>query len=191
MSGASWDDRQDGWWLASNGRWYAPQHYPRYWSRSALPPAPDHRDPSITGLLRSRLARMQHELTGDDEAVRPPDDPITHSEGDPHVAPRRPSAPDRPRTVREAAEATVTSQRTHASRLSAGSPPMPAISPGPPPPNSPPPPGRIRDDAPEPTEPPAQPGDGEVVAGDFGRILGSARSRIEKAINDGSAASSD
>jgi hypothetical protein len=61
---------------------------------------------------------------------------------------------------------------------------MPAIG-------APPPPGRVRDDAPE-MPPPAErnlpapppPAPTSVVAGDLGRVFGSARAKIEKRIED-------
>jgi len=148
MSGVGWDQRKDGDWLASNGRWYPGNTRPRGWDRTALPPAPDHKAARGSALdaVRSRF----------EDAAGP----------------------------RRTAEATVVDQRSHSSRLPAGSPPMPAIG-------APPPPGRVRDDAPE-MPPPAErnlpapppPAPTSVVAGDLGRVVGSARAKIEKRIED-------
>lgn len=43
MNGVTWDERGDGDWLASNGRWYPAHQRPRGWVTLALPPAPGHR----------------------------------------------------------------------------------------------------------------------------------------------------
>ena len=110
------------------------------------------------------------------------------------------------RSGRSVADATVTSQRTYANRVGPAAPPPPAIA-------SPAPPGRVRPDAPAastgavpgrepefppppatptpsvPAKTPAVPAappktEFEVIAGDLGSVLGSARKRIEKALND-------
>lgn len=191
MSGVGWDQRKDGDWLASNGRWYPGNTRPRGWDRTALPPAPDHKAARGSALdaVRSRF---------EDAAGPRPADGVDAASTGPTVPP--PAAPkgtasapapasntsfvaSTPRTA-GTAEATVVDQRSHSSRLPAGSPPMPAIG-------APPPPGRVRDDAPE-MPPPAErnlpapppPAPTSVVAGDLGRVFGSARAKIEKRIED-------
>ena len=89
------------------------------------------------------------------------------------------------------ADAKVVGQRTY----------KPKVAPGPPPPSAlPPPPGRVRDDAPSAPAPPDSPlppppvlrksppprqqTDLEVVAGDLGKVLGVAKRRISRAINE-------
>ena len=128
-------------------------------------------------------------------------------DGEP-VARPRPSATSTPptpgfsvaRSGRSVADATVTSQKTYANSVGPAAPPPPALT-------SPPAPGRVRDDAPKAPNAPAAPAqqpefpvraasptppvpaqtaktEFEVIAGDLGSVLGSAKKRIEKALND-------
>lgn len=98
----------------------------------------------------------------------------------PKEAPRRQSGP---------AEAQVVGQSTYKPKVGSGPPPPSAL---------PPPPGRVRDEAPSAPAPPAKPSppavrqtaapreqsDLEVVAGDLGKVLGVAKRRITRAINE-------
>ncbi len=115
------------------------------------------------------------------------------------------------RSGRSVADATVTSQRTYANRVGAAAPPPPAIaSPAPPgrvrpdaptaptaavparqpefpsaPPHTPGPPATPAAPATRPAVPATTPKtEFEVIAGDLGSVLGSAKKRIEKALND-------
>lgn len=198
MSGVGWDQRKDGDWLASNGRWYPGNTRPRGWDRTALPPAPDHEASRGSALasVRSRFedaagAASQRISDGfESETEAPTVPPPAHTPTPAHSASSAPAprgdtsfVTTRPRTA-GTAEATVVDQREHASRLPQGTPPMPAIG-------APPPPGRIRDDAPEMPAPadtnlpaPPPPAPSSIVAGDLGRVLGSARAKIEKRIED-------
>lgn len=192
MPGVSWSQRSPTDWLASNGRWYEASTRPRDWSTSALPPAPGH---GGIGSILGRIAEAGSTAAG-----------LGSSNDEPSVVRRRPTGPGSPKppprpsapapakpgssvrpapTGRRVAEATITETYEQQN---------PAI---------PPPPGRLRPEetpevalpappAPkESTIPPPSPGAAgaeagsfEVVAGDLGRVLGTAKRRIEKAIND-------
>lgn len=224
MSGVTWRHRNEGDWLASNGRWYPSSKYPRGWSRTALPPAPDHGSPrSLTDLVSSAAIRMQ-ELAGlpnDDSASGPSSPSFGDNDSDPadkttqqrmwtrpptpvRTPYTRPPVAGRPPSQTNVAQATVTSQKTHTSRVGPGAPPAKGLPPAP---------GRVSPDGPDmdPTAPPPPTGqkpadsdssavvrppmpavgaerspnegksDFTVVAGDLGRVFGSARRRIEKA----------
>ena len=126
------------------------------------------------------------------------------NDGEPAARPR-PSATSTPsapgfsvaRSGRSVADATVTSQKTYANSVGPAAPPPPALT-------SPPAPGRVRSDAPKAPSAPAAPAgqpefpvraaapaptaasktEFEGIAGDLGSVLGSAKKRIEKALND-------
>jgi hypothetical protein len=189
MSGVTWEERNPTDWLASNGRWYPESKYPHRWFTSALPPAPGH------GGVGSILRRYADAATTPSPTGSTPSGPgNSESKSDSHAVVR---------TGRGVADATVTAQRTYAPSVSAGAPPPPALGTSA---GIPAPPGRIRDEQasgdddprpPAPTKvntpyirPPSgsaameTSGSFDVVAGDLGRVLGSARRRIEKAIND-------
>ena len=193
MSGATWDQRQPTDWLASNGRWYPESKKPQRWSTSALPPAPGHG--GVGSILRryaDAAAKPTPNGPGNSESPNGPGN--SESKSDSHAVVR---------TGRGVADATVTAQRTYAPPVSAGAPPPPALGTSA---DIPAPPGRIRneqasgDDDPRPpapakvktpyTPPPSGSaatevsGSFDVVAGDLGAVLGSARKRIKKAIND-------
>jgi hypothetical protein len=189
MSGVTWEKRLPTDWLASNGRWYPESKYPRGWSTSALPPAPGH---GGVGSILRRYADAASTPTPNGPTPNGPDN--SEAKSDSHAVVR---------TGRGVADATVTAQRTYAPPVSAGAPPPPALGRSAGIPASP---GRIRDEEtrddddprpPAPTKvntpyipPPSgsaateAPGSFDLAAGDFGRVLGSARKRIEKAIND-------
>lgn len=193
-------DREPTDWLASNGRWYPARHYPNGWNSSALPPAPGHgRANSILQKYASAASGVTGLGNADQEApfgdvYKTPPAPRPATESEP------PATSDRSffRSSPPVAKATVTSQRTYAHKVGAGAPPAPALSP-------PPPPGRVRSDAPDAPGPRTKvPGrqppphgsrpasatsaddasDVEVTAGDLGAVFGSAKKRIEKALND-------
>ena len=188
MSGVTWEQRQPTDWLASNGRWFPASEYPRGWSRSALPPAPGHG--GVGSILRAYAGA----------AASPVSTPTPNG---PDNSESRSASHEVVRTGRGVADATVTAQRTYAPPVSAGAPPPPALATSA---DIPAPPGRIRDEQPSSDDDPRPPaptkvntpyipppsgsaapeasGSFEVVAGDLGRVLGSARSRIAKAIND-------
>ncbi len=193
MSGVTWEQRQPTDWLASNGRWFPASKYPRGWSRSALPPAPDHG--GVGSILRAYAG------TAASPASNPK--PSTPTPNGPGNSESRSASHAVVRTGRGVADATVTAQRTYAPPVSAGAPPPPALATSA---DIPAPPGRIRDEQassdadPRPSAPTkvntpyipppsgtaatAASGSFEVVAGDLGSVLGSARKRIAKAIND-------
>jgi hypothetical protein len=173
MSGVTWTERQPSDWLASNGRWYTQSKYPRGWSTSALPPAPGHGGVGsilreyagvATGVRRDREVRRQATSTA------PPSPTATSTPGSSVV-----------RTGRVVADATVTSQATHRSRVGPGAPPPAAL---PSQTQIPDPPGRIRDDAPAAPPPPVRKqGEFEASAQEIDKAMGSAKQRIERAIN--------
>jgi len=202
MSGVTWDQRKPSDWLASNGRWYPKSTYPNGWSRSALPPAPDH------GGVGSILRRLTDGTTVVPAPTLAPSGPPPSAGGNgQRPSSGRPTAPSSAstsasapgfsvaRTGRAVADATVTAHRTHTPRVAAGTPPPPAL-PSQSDDDLPPPPGRVRDDAPKrppaptpttavmPAPPPHEKTDLEVVAGDLGRVFGSAKKRIERALNE-------
>jgi hypothetical protein len=164
MTGVTWTERQPSDWLASNGRWYAQNKYPKGWSTSALPPAPGH---GGVGSILREYAGVPADIGRDTQGRRT----ATSATGS-SVA----------RTGRVVADATVTSQSTYRSRVGPAAPPPPAL---PSKTRIPDPPGRVRDDAPVAPPPPAKKRDEvEVEAGDLGSVLGSAKRRIERAINE-------
>ncbi len=189
MSGVSWDQRKDGDWLASNGRWYPNNSRPKGWNRTALPPAPDHKGASALHGAKSMLSGVAQRMSDGFEVTSEDGEAKVHVP--PPAAPRPATPVPRPGssfvtpTPRSAgtADATVVDQRDHTSRLPKGAPPPPAIA-------APAAPGRVRDDAPPmpaPASPPLPapaPPASSVVAGDLGRVLGSARAKIEKRIED-------
>lgn len=235
MSGATWDERSNTDWLASNGRWYPRSKYPSGWATSALPPAPEHaRSGSILRRAVNQVAadaqRVSDGLSGSPNSTTDARGPNAQghaaswgsaqsaadtSSGSQRYAPPpsgRAQASDRSFLPKEPsrrssgpAEAQVVGQSTYKPKVAAGPPPPSAL---PPPPvrrdasssSTPAPPGRIRDDAP--TAPdhdaeaaPAPPAvrdsaatqaqsDFEVVAGDLGKVLGVAKRRITRAINE-------
>lgn len=97
---------------------------------------------------------------------------------------------------RRVADATVTNERDFAHKVGAGAPPPKQLS-------TPPPPGRVSSGPKPPPASPAPPtgssvpavqkppppksaavGGFDVIAGDFGKVLGGAKKRIEEALND-------
>ena len=152
MAGHDWSERREGDWLASNGRWYPPKDYPRGWNMSSLPPAPGHDLERGVGKLLSSAARnFQNAADSASKAVG--------SEPTSTVPPRptktRAPAPARPEPSQVAqpirrtpglADAVVTNQSTHRSRLETGA----AASKG-----LPPAPGRVSEDAPDMAKNPA------------------------------------
>ena len=196
MSGVSWEKRQPTDWLASNGRWFPASEYPRGWSTSALPPAPGHG--GVGSILRAYA-----DTAAPQPSTAKPSPTSTAGSSGADYSELRPSSNAPVRTGRGVADATVTAQRTYAAPVTAGAPPPPALGTAA---DLPAPPGRIREEeagvstAPQPPNPtkvntPYIPppagaartdtsGSIEVVAGDLGRVLGSARQRIKKAIND-------
>lgn len=212
MPGVTWSERQPTDWLASNGRWYPANKYPNGWSTSALPPAPGHGGvgsilrryadsaAAAVGLAPSGASDLSSQQTPSPQAVG--SDAWDTGSYDPDWDARNDSTSTRPSsdvvpTGRTVADATVTAQRTYAAPVGAGAPPPPAIA-TPRDDGLPPAPGRIRsDDLPAPAppvktntpyipqpSPPAKPFD--VMAGDLGRVLGTAKRRIERAIDDAS-----
>lgn len=210
MDGVTWFERQPTDWLASNGRWYPVSKYPGRWYTSALPPAPGH---GGANSILQKYAEKGAELTAKSRPQTqsptpqaPPAKPESTSPsksrtsgGNVPNAPAPPTASAAPgfsvtRPGRQVADATVTEQRTYANAVGAAAPPPPAI-----PAAVSTAPGRVRSDAPmspqipAPTRTPtvavtpAAPvdkSDFEVVAGDLGSVLSSAKKRIEKALND-------
>ena len=212
MSGVTWEQRSDNDWLASNGRWYPRSKYPSGWSMTSLPPAPEHAN--VGSILRRVTEQVvaDSQRASDQSGSRisgswsNPETSPRQTESQPppttHRAPAGPTstnagrakASDRsflPKEQRagEPAEAKVVDQRTY----------TPKVAPGPPAPSAlPPPPGRIRDaghdaDAPDSPSPPppairnrAAPErtELEIVAGDLGKVLGVAKRRITRAINE-------
>lgn len=202
MPGVSWSERGPTDWLASNGRWYEQSKYPHGWSTSALPPAPGHG--GVGSILRRFTGTASPEITvptassfsvdGTDEEFSAGwsvgSDASTSTSTSTPTATSNPTAtPAGPRvsvvpTGRRVASATITepSPRPPAptkavpappGRLGAlptAAPPMPA-----PPTNTP---------NAQPPAPAPQSTSFDVVAGDLGKVLGTAKRRIEKAIND-------
>lgn len=188
MPGVSWSQRKPTDWLASNGRWYEASTRPRGWSTSALPPAPGH---GGVGSILRRIAETGSTAAGlgssDDAPKTVPREPkarrassVTQESSAPPRPSAGPSAHPAP-TGRRVAQATITEAYERDN------------------PEIPPPPGRIRPELPEPAMPappaprvstipapiPPEPaGSFEVVAGDLGKVLGTAKKRIEKAINE-------
>lgn len=173
MSGATWDERSETDWLASNGRWYPESSYPRTWGMTSLPPAPGH------GEIGSILRRVTAQIVGDEE----PFETGRKQSPEPSRA-RRTSAPPKstrpaPTTRRSAgtptgrASSSTTaraSDRTflpsesqkqsdttaHVAEIITQRTYKPKVAPGPPPPSAlPPPPGRVRDVDNAPPAPPA------------------------------------
>ncbi|MGI9605045.1 MAG: hypothetical protein ACR2P0_02785 [Acidimicrobiales bacterium] len=193
MSGVSWSERQPDMWLASNGRWYAANTYPRGWRRTALPPAPDqderHGGLELITKRAEEIAARASDAMSDMNASAG-----SRSAGDSSGSTRPSSGssewtsspPAAPSTMRGSAPATVSSQRTYAPPVAAAPPPPAAI--GRPTPGLPPAPGRVRDDAPDASSPPRparSPAEiSDSVSRDIGRMVGSARAQVSKAIND-------
>ena len=198
MPGVNWDERERTDWLASNGRWYPETDYPRGWSTSALPPAPGHG--GVGSILRRFVGTASPEVSApsassSDVDVESGDDGFAagwtvESEqarpSTPRSAPTgAPGAAIVP-TGRRVAEATIspTAQRPPATQgLPAppgrlGAPPKRtrAVPAPPTQPRTPPP-------APSPSATP-QPRSFDVVAGDLGKVLGTAKRRVSKAINE-------
>ncbi|MFT7475573.1 MAG: hypothetical protein ACI81L_002512 [Verrucomicrobiales bacterium] len=180
MSGVTWTQRQPSDWLASNGRWYAHSKYPKGWSTSALPPAPGH---GGVGSILREYAGVAAGI-GRDSQVRRPSSTSEQTQGT-AAASRTAASPTGSsvaRTGRAVADATVASQATYRPRVGPGAPPPPAL---PSQAKISDPPGRIRDDAPVVPPPPVKKQDEvRVDAGDLGTVLGSAKRRIERAINE-------
>ncbi len=172
--GVGWGDRKDGYWLASNGRWYEARHRPKRWDRTALPPAPyDPADVKSSGMSTSSSSGAP--------AVSPPAPPPATA---PSASPPAPKAPTsrivRSRAPGRVADADVIDQRDHHRRIDSGAAPAAALSAG----------GDegAVEQVEAPTTPPApsQPANDalEVVAGDLGRVFGAAKRRLEQAVND-------
>ena len=199
MPGVSWNQRQPTDWLASNGRWYPADNYPRSWNFTSLPPAPGHG--GATSILRKYAEKAGIDLdapiaatfSSDDSSGSRPTPPSSTSAPSP-----RPKLQSRPTPAaptggfsvansgRSVANATVSSQHTRAERVGAGAPPPPAL---------PAPPGRVRDDAPRSTSPaPPDPATRQPfgvtqhavdsAADELGTVFGTAKRRIERALND-------
>lgn len=210
-AGVSWADRTPSDWLASNGKWYPASKYPRGWDRTALPPAPGHGGVgSILGkFIESAAApgRVAPAATPAPADGQPPRTPRPQQQQRPKsTVPPRPSKASRSsgqsgfsvaKSGRQVADATVTKQRTYSPKVGAGTPPPPKL-----PPTTSTSPGRVRNDPQDGVAPPpppnpnpvdfapvksAPPGSDEVTlqsaAGDLGRLFGSAKKRIEDAIN--------
>ncbi len=199
--GVGWDDRKDGWWLASNGRWYEPRYLPKSWNRTALPPAPH--DP--TALNRQPAAVVPPTSPAGPESARPSEPAnVGRPTGDSDsriTRTRRPAPPGR------YADAEVIDQRPYRPRIDAADEPAGALpaaqvpdaaedrrsasegnapdvhEPPSPQPTSPPPPSTASSNPPAPKRPRpvAAPPSG---AQDFGRMLGQAKKRLDQAIND-------
>lgn len=212
MSGASWSDRQPSDWLASNGRWYDASKYPRGWSTTALPPAPGHGGvESLLGRFVGTGSAPSPTFTPSDEVIGhhraadhasswTVDGEETATSDDSVASESRPPGSAVVPTGRRVEDATLSESDRRgptpaipapAGRLS--SPPPSRSLPAPPSvpnarPNLPAPPAP-RSAAPAAPQPPA-PSDAsdqggiEVVAGDLGRVLGTAKRRIERAINE-------
>lgn len=203
MAGASWDDRQPTDWLASNGKWYPSSHYPRGWVGTALPPAPGH------GAAASALATAPlrtHSTSQAPPQNRPPPrvktaSPSRDRDRDRGQGQGQSSGFSVAKTGRRVAQATVADQRDYAHKLSSGAPPPPPLGTG----EAPTSPGRVRELPPAPNPPgepswPAVPNsiersqappapktpaqNFEVIAGDLGKVLGGARKKIKKALDD-------
>lgn len=154
MNGVTWSERREGWWLASNGRWYSPEHYPGGWSMTALPPAPEHRGrKSAASMITSRTKRLRASVADalEDGSKMQADSSAAGRQWSSTGSTRRPPPPP-PSTggtpVRAGggtAGATVTSSTSYASRLPAGMPTAQALEAGED--DYPDPPGRISDDA--------------------------------------------
>jgi hypothetical protein len=213
MPGVSWSHRQPTDWLASNGLWYPSSSYPHGWSTSALPPAPGHggigsilrlfveKEPIESGA--SAPSPPSSSTVGSASKSSTVGRP---SSSGPASASQPPSSSVVP-TGRGVADATVTevpTKRPDSRSLAEAPGPRPALNGG----NAPPPPGRLSPtNAPSappttpappvtsasPTTPPSPTPPSphsaltepfEVIAGDFGRVLGSAKGRIAQAINE-------
>ena len=202
MSGVTWNERSDSDWLASNGRWYPRSKYPAGWGATSLPPAPEHASGAVGTILRRAASLIEPD--GSASGSGPLSPPSMPSRPAPLTPPRQqaPPSPGRadasdssflpkePQRSPGPADAQVVRQRTY----------KPKVAPGPPPPSAlPPPPGRVRDagNAPSPpappnpappavrqTPPPRDQSDLEIVAGDLGKVLGVAKRRISRAINE-------
>ncbi len=198
MPGVSWDERESTDWLASNGRWYGQSKYPRGWSTSALPPAPGHG--GVGEILRRFVGTASPEITMTAPSTSPSTSTFSVDGDDSEFsagwsvasdgpAPPAASASSAPGTSvvgtgRRVASATITAPARPApaqglpappGRLGAlpkATPPMPAPPKKPNAPNPPPP-------APAP-----QSASVDVVAGDLGNVFGTAKRRIERAINE-------
>ena len=134
MSGVTWDQRNPGDWLASNGRWYPESQRPRGWDALALPPAPEHggaarvhnavRANTSSPIKPRRTTRPDPWLPWDDSdewseeptssgSPAPPSPPAQRSS--PPPAPTKSSA-----TGRRVAPATASDVRTYKYRLPTG-----------------------------------------------------------------------
>lgn len=170
MSGVTWNERQPGDWLASNGRWYPESQRPRRWPFLSLPPAPGHG----RFVTRSQGATEFADASGAQSSHSDADEPRSSSWASNRA---QDVSTEVVRTGRRVADATVTNSKTFKRRIdpshrAAGELPAPgpsagqgSQSPPPPPKRTPPPPGR-------------------TVAKDFGKVVGQARKKIEQAINE-------
>ena len=202
MSGVTWNERSDNDWLASNGRWYPRSKYPAGWGATSLPPAPEHASGAVGSILRRAASLIEPDGSASGSGpLSPPSRPSRPATPTPprQQAPPSPGRadasghsflPKEPQRPTGPADAQVVRQRTY----------KPKVAPGPPPPSAlPPPPGRVRDagNAPSPpappnpappavsqTPPPRDQSDLEIVAGDLGKVLGVAKRRISRAINE-------
>lgn len=188
MSGVTWDERKEGMWLASNGRWYPASQYPVGWNMTALPPAPGQAEHGVASeVLRRMRGVIETQTPPDLSPAAIPDSfkpaPEQTAGNDPWAgaaqAPPRPtstapparrstSAPVRRPSPPPPASATVTRQSTYSERLPSAPPAPKSIGAPPPRTKTPPPPSSSK----------------TVVAGDLGAVFGAARAKIEKAINE-------
>ncbi len=198
MPGVSWSERQPTDWLASNGRWYADSKYPRGWATSALPPAPGHggvgsilrgfvgtASPKISSERKSTIGASRNDAEFSPGWTVSSDAP--ESDSAPSQAHREPSSSVVP-TGRRVAEATITEPPPRTA-MTPEFPPPPGRLGAPPQPSPPLPAAPVKRNTPyvPPPSPNADAGSFDVVAGDLGKVLGSAKRRIEKAINDAAA----
>ncbi len=136
MSGVTWDQRNPGDWLASNGRWYPESQRPRWWDTLALPPAPGHGGASslherAEATAPPRATNRTRATTRTTTAKRPPaprrpsSSSTTSSTASSSPAPPRsssappPASPVTP-TGRRVAPATASDVRTYKYRLPTG-----------------------------------------------------------------------
>ena len=152
MQGLSWDERGSDYWLASNGRWYAPDQYPGGWDTTSLPPAPEHRGRrSAASMITERTKRLRDTVSEalEDAADRSSDEPAEPAFWTSSPPPPRPTTGAR---AGGPSAATVTATTAYNSRLASGAPPPPALGAaeaGEPDDDFPDPPGRLTpDDAP-------------------------------------------
>ncbi len=189
MAGVTWTNRRPSDWLASNGRWYPESQYPTGWGTSALPPAPGHAGSgAVLQKVRSDGAEIFDRFEGSPGSTSPRTK--TQAGGSTST-----TSPARTPPQRGSASANVVSTRNMSPKLTSGPKPPPQL---PPPGEDPPaPPGRVRTrpaqtPAVAPPPPPPTPkteGSGglDVVAGDLGRVFGTAKKRIQEAIEESAA----